>query len=141
MKKNRKMTKRMSVTARTSMRFGGVLVVFSVMVILNILSSASRNQLLKAKGALESQLADLEEARTRESTHWEEMKVPEKIEQALLRHGLRMNLPRPEQTVRMGRDGQPLPGQYSLAKARQRGALNEKQSAKYRRAKRKVGVH
>lgn len=140
MRKNRKMTKRMSVTARTSMRFGAVLVLFSVMVILNVLSSSSRNQLLKTKGALENQLADLEEARTRESTHWEEMKVPEKIEQALLHHGLRMSLPRPEQTVRMGRDGQPLPGQYSLVKARQRGVLNEKQSAKYRRAKRKIGV-
>lgn len=140
MRKNKKMTKRMSVTAKTSMRFGAVLVLFFVMVILNVLSSSSCNQLLKTKGSLERQLAKLEESRTRESTRWEQMKVPENIERALLRHGLKMILPRPDQIVRMGRNGTPLPGQYSLVKARQRVMQNEPQ-VKYRSSKRRRGVH
>lgn len=140
MKRNKKMSKRMSVTAAASFRFGTVLVLFFVMVILNVLSSSSRNQLLQTKGNLERQLAKLEEARMRESTHWEGMKVPDNIERALLKHGLKMIVPRADQTVRMDRNGIPLAGQYSLVKARQRGVLTERQ-VKYRDPKRRKEIH
>ena len=119
MRKNRRIPKKMSVVAANSMRFGAIIVFFFVMVILNLLSSSSCTMLLKEKGAKERELAKLEEARTQEATRWEELKTPEKIEVALLRHGLSMKLPRPDQCVRMRADGTPYPNQLSLKRARQ----------------------
>lgn len=120
MRRNRRVTKKMSVVATNTMRFGAIIVFFFVMVILNLLSSSSCTQLLKTQGELERELVRLEDARMRESTRWEEMKTPERVEVALLRHGLAMHPPRPEQTVQMKSDGMPYPGQISLARARQR---------------------
>ena len=112
----------MSVVATNTMRFGAIIVFFFVMVILNLLSSQSCTQLQNAKGALEREIVKLDEARTRESTRWEELKTTENIEAALLRHGLSMRTPGPAQTVRLRPDGQPLPGQLSVSKAKMRNA-------------------
>ena len=121
MRKNRKIPKKMSVVATNTMRFGAIIVFFFVMVILNLLSSSSCTQLLKVKGELEREIAKLDDARMRESTRWEEMKTSEKVEEALLRHGLAMKFPGADQTVRLMADGRPRPGQLSVAKARMRG--------------------
>ena len=110
----------MSVVATNTMRFGAIIVFFFVMVILNLLSSSSCTQLQNAKGVLEREIVKLDEARMRESTRWEEMKTTENIEAALLRHGLSMKLPRPDQSVRLMADGTPRPGQLSLAKSKMR---------------------
>lgn len=123
MRKNRKMTKKMSVVATTTMRFGTVIAFFFVMVILNLLSSSTCTQLLKTKGELERELARLEDSHMREASRWEEMKTPERIEIALLRHGLAMKMPRADQTVRMRADGTPLPGQYSVVRAKQKSGM------------------
>ena len=120
MRKNRKIPKKMSVVATNTMRFGAIIIFFFVMVILNVLSSQSCTQLQNAKGALEREIVKLDEARTRESTRWEEMKTAESIETALLRHGLSMRTPGPAQTVVLRADGTPRPGQLSLAKAKMR---------------------
>ena len=120
MRKNRKIPKKMSVVAANSMRFGAIIVFFFVMVIINLLSSSSCTMLLKEKGAKEKELAKLEETRTQEATRWEGLKTTEKLEIALLRHGLSMKLPRPDQCVRMRADGTPLyQNQVSLRRARQ----------------------
>ena len=131
MRKNRKIPKKMSVVATNTMRFGAIIVFLFVMVILNLLASSSCTQLMKAKGEKERELVRLDEARMRESTRWDEMKTPEKVEVALLRHGLAMKLPRPDQNVRMRADGTPYPGQISLARARQRcgGAVASRSTA------------
>lgn len=131
----------MSVVATNSMRFGAIIVFFFVMVILNLLSSSSCTQLLKQKGEMEREIAKLDDARMRESTRWEEMKTTENIEAALLRHGLSMHMPRPDQTVRLLPDGTPRPGQLSLAKAKARLnvqtiATVKRSAAPYRRAAR-----
>ena len=39
-----------------------------------------------------------------------------------MKHGLAMKLPRPDQTVRLRPDGQPLPGQLSVSRAKMRNA-------------------
>ena len=122
MRKNRKMSKRMSVVATNTMRFGAVILSFFVMVILYILSSQSCTRLQNQKGAMEREIVKLDDALLRESTRWEEMKTPEKIEMALLRHGLAMKTPRAEQIVRM-ENGVPRPGQISLAKAKARNEV------------------
>jgi hypothetical protein len=131
----------MSVVATNSMRFGAIIVFFFVMVILNLLSSSSCTQLLKQKGEMEREIAKLDDSRMRESTRWEEMKTTENIEAALLRHGLSMRMPRPDQTVRLLPDGTPRPGQISLAKSKARLnvrtiATMKRSATPYRRAAR-----
>ena len=131
----------MSVVATNSMRFGAIIVFFFVMVILNLRSSSSGPQLLKQKGEMEREIAKLDDSRMRESTRWEEMKTTENIEAALLRHGLSMHMPRPDQTVRLLPDGTPRPGQLSLAKSKARLnvrtiATMKRSATPYRRAAR-----
>ena len=120
MKRNRKIPKKMSVVATNTMRFGAIIVFFFVMVILNLLSSSSCTQLQNAKGELESEIARLEDAKLRESTRWEEMTTPEKVEAALNARGMVMKPPRAGQTVCMMANGLPRPGQLALLRAKDR---------------------
>ena len=120
MKRNKKMSKKMSVMATNTMRFGAIILSFFVMVIFYILSSQSCTQLQNQKGAKEREIVKLEEALLRASTSWEQMTTPDKLERALLQHGLAMKTPRPDQIVRMMENGTPRPGQISLAKAKSR---------------------
>ena len=131
MRKNRKIPKKMSVVAANTVRFGGIVVFFFAMVILNLLSSSRCTMLTKERGAKELELSRLEEARTQEATRWEEMKTTDRIKAALLGHGLSMDLPRPDQWVRMRPDGTPYPNQLSLRRARQ-SAFGAPQPASYR---------
>lgn len=117
MKKNRKMTRRMSRVASTSFHFGAVIIVLFAMVILNLLASSSCQQLSKKIGEDEKLLKQLEDAKRQESTRWDQMKTPEKLEAALLRHGLKMIPPHAAQNIYMKADGTPYPG-YALAKAK-----------------------
>ena len=123
MRKNRKRTKKMSVVASNTMRFGAVILVLVVMVFVNFLASSSSQHLMASIGEKERQLAKLEEERVRESARWDEMKTPEKIESALLRHGLAMRYPKPDQVVRMKADGCPYPGQLSVERAKRRNGV------------------
>jgi hypothetical protein len=122
----------MSVVATNTMHFGAIIVVFFVMVMLNLLASSSCTQLMKSIGEKERELTKLENSRIRESSRWEEMKTVEKIERALLRHGLSMKTPRADQIVRMRADGTPYPGQLSLSRAKR---LVSPATAKYRRSR------
>ena len=130
----------MAVVATNTMRFGAIIVFFFVMVILNLLSSSSCTQLLNEKGEKERELAKLEESHRRESTRWEEMKTPEKVEAALFRHGLRMSTPRADQCIRLNARGVPYPNQLALTRLRQRAgtAATVRYVAPSARAKRKV---
>ena len=117
MKKNRKRSKKMSVMASRSMHVGGVLVMFFVMVIVNLLASSSCNQLMKSIGEKERQLARLENDRERERARWDAMKTAENLDKALLKFGLSMKYPRADQQVYMDSRGRPKPGQLSVARA------------------------
>ena len=123
MRKNRKVGKRMSVVAATTMRFGAILMVFFVMVVINQLASSRCTLLNKATGDLKRELERLEDSCQRESTRWEKLKTPENIERALIRHGLSMKTPRPDQCVSMMANGQPRPGQLALTRAKMRNGL------------------
>ena len=113
------MSKKMSVVATNTMRFGAVILSFFVMVILYILSSQSCTRLQNQKGAMEREIVKLDDALLRESTRWEGMQTPEKLEMELLRHGLSMSTPRADQIVRM-ENGVPRLGQLSLRRAKSR---------------------
>ena len=64
----------------------------------------------------EQKYASLESERVREEARWNEKKTPDKLERAMLQHGLLMNYPTPEQVVRMGDNGRPVPGQLALVR-------------------------
>ena len=132
MRRNTKIPKKMSVVAANSMRFGAIVVFFFVMVILNMLSSSSCTMLLKEKGMKERELERCEKTRMQEATRWEEMKAPDKMERALMRHGLSMRLPHADQCVMMRPDGTPYPNQQSIRRARQ-SEFGSQQPALYHR--------
>lgn len=64
----------------------------------------------------ELRYTSLENERVREAARWDEKKTPEKLERAMLQHGLAMGYAMPSQIVRMDASGRPIPGQLSLAK-------------------------
>jgi hypothetical protein len=134
MKKNRKRSKKMSVMASRSMHVGGVLMMFFVMVIVNLLASSSCNQLMKSIGEKERQLTKLENDRARESARWDAMKTSENLDRALLKFGLSMKYPRADQIVRMDSHGRPKPGQLSVARASRRSS-NAVNTAQVNRAR------
>jgi hypothetical protein len=64
----------------------------------------------------ERRFSTLEDERLREEARWNEKKTPEKLDQAMLQHGLAMSYPTHDQVVRMDGRGVPVPGQQSVAK-------------------------
>jgi len=132
-RKNRKISKRMSVNTAIATHFGAVIAFLFVMVILNLLANSSCQQLAKTIGDEEKELARLEDARTREETRWLEMQTPKSIERALLANGLKMKSAHATQNVYMRSDGTPYPGQVSIAMAIKRnGAVATAQVGKGR---------
>lgn len=136
MRKNRKRSKKMSVVVSNTMRVGLIVIFGFVMTILYLLSDSGCSQLSKAQGELVRELAKQEEALQRESTRWEEMRTPEKVEVALLQHGMAMRLPRPSQTIRMRKNGVPYPNQLSVRLAKQQGSAAPK-AVQYRRTRKR----
>ena len=129
MRKNRKMSKKMSVMAGRTVQIGAVMVMVFAMVIVNMLASSSCKHLEKTIREKERQLKRLDDEKERESAHWNEMVTSEKLEVALLKFGLAMKPPRAEQWVRLKSDGTPWPGQISVAKAAERNRTTD--TAKY----------
>lgn len=134
MRRNRKVPKTMSVVATNTMRFGLVIISFFAMVIINLLSRSSCRQLQNANGKLDQEIRKLEEARVREATRWESLKTPDKVEEALLRHGLSMKTPRADQTVVLMADGKPRPEQLSIARTKMRTGVEALASVRPSRA-------
>ncbi len=64
----------------------------------------------------EQKYTALENERVREEARWNEKKTPEKLERAMLQHGLLMTYPTADQVVRMDMNGRPIPGQLSLVR-------------------------
>jgi len=64
----------------------------------------------------EQKYSALENERVREESRWNEKKTPEKLERAMLQHGILMTYPTPDQVVRMDGNGRPFPGQLALAR-------------------------
>lgn len=133
MRRNRIVSKKMSVVTGMTVRFGAILVTLFVMVILHLLASSSCQQVQKTIGEKELELKGLDDERARESAHWEEMKTTEQLERMLAKHGLKMCYSKSDQVVRMTERGVPFPGQRSVAKYRMRFGQTAKNSAYGRR--------
>ena len=100
----------MSRVTSASLHFGAIIIVTFVMVILNLLADSSCKQLEKAIGQNEKLLKRLEKEQLQAQTHWDQMKTPEKLEAALLRHGMKMLPAHADQNIHMKSDGTPYSG-------------------------------
>ena len=67
-------------------------------------------------GRAEKELKRLESDYHRELSSWDAQKTTDKLHQQSIYHGLDMEPTKPEQIVRMGANGLPLPGQISVAR-------------------------
>jgi hypothetical protein len=132
MRKNRKVSKKMSRAASRSMHVGAVILMLFVMEIMNLLASSSCNQYMKTIGEKRKLLEKLEKDRERESANWERMKTPEKLEAALVYHGHKMRYPRQDQIIRLKSDGTAYPG---LAVNRAKRMYGAEDTAQLRRRK------
>jgi len=126
MKRNRKRNKKMAVVAVTTMRFGAMIFTLFLMTIMYTLSNSSYSHLVKQKCVKENELEKLKESYQRELNRWEMMKTPEKIETALLRHGLMMKVPSAAQVVKLTNKGMVFPNQYSVKRAKQGGEVTRR---------------
>ncbi len=139
MKKNRIVPRKMSVTTANSMFCAAVIFMLLLMVIVNHLASSSCTQLQKSIGNKKAELAKLENERLRENADWMKMITAENLNATLLKHGMKMQPPSPTtQIIRMGRNGRPVPGQVSLAKAQERKASAASRTAQYTTGRRTV---
>lgn len=116
MKKNRRMSRKLSVVTVHFMHLGAVLLTLFLMVIFNMVASSRCTQLERTLGQKRKVLERLDEEFERESARWEEMKTSERLEAALVKHGLSMHYPKASQIVRMRTNGTPYPGQLSISK-------------------------
>jgi len=74
----------------------------------------------------EQKFSSLENERVREEARWNEKKTPEKLERAMLQHGILMTYPTPDQVVRMDGNGRPIPGQLSLVRFQRNRSAGER---------------
>lgn len=132
MRKNRRVNKKMSVNVAIATHFGVLILTAFCMAIVNYLAYSNSQQLQKRIGVQERELARLEDAYNRETSRWAEMKTPERVERALLKHGLAMKPPRPEQNVKMKEGGTPYPHQLSVTMAQKRAQQQTGRFAKGR---------
>ena len=121
MRHNRKVSRRRSVIGMHVMHFGAVLLIVVGLLILNMLAESTCNQLMKSIGQkdrlLQARQAEYERAKAR----WEAAKSTDNLDRALNRRGLMMNFAKANQIIKVdGTTGKFLPGQRSVALARQR---------------------
>ena len=77
-------------------------------------------------GKAERRLNSLERDYQREVASWGELKTPDNLRVALVRHALDMGTANQEQIVHMNADGTPAPGQMSVARIRARRGVVER---------------
>lgn len=116
--RNRRVTRRMARVTSHTLCAAGIVVMLAVMTLLNVLASTAGKRLLDSIGDKERKLIRLDEDLARESAHWEEMLSPDRLERTLIRNGIAMKYPRPDQVIRMTAEGRVIPGQIAVARAR-----------------------
>ena len=119
MKRNRKLKKH-SRCAGNSVNIVALIVLsfFALMVYWS--QDARCSALSQEIGRAEREYKRLESNCQREASNWEDLKTLANLDQALIRHGIDMRQANQEQIVHMGANGQPEPGQISVARIRSR---------------------
>jgi len=74
----------------------------------------------------EQKLQSIEAEYAREEARWNEKNTPEKLEEAMLQHGIAMSYPSADQVVRMDTSGIPVAGQLSIARFKRSQSATER---------------
>ena len=113
MRRNRKRQAHARVLPRSA---AGIIVLFVSVILSYWFMDSKCAQLGQEIRKHEHKYAQLDDERVREEARWNEKKTPEKLEQAMLQHGIAMSYPTPEQVVRVDGAGVPLAGQLSVVR-------------------------
>ena len=119
MKRNKRV-KKYSRCAVNSVNAGALLVLMFFAMMVYWAQDAHCNELSQEIGKAEKELKKLESDYEREVSSWDELKTPDNLRQALIRHGIDMVQTNPGQVINMNASGKPMPGQMSVARIRQR---------------------
>ena len=134
MRSNRKISGKMSRMTVYALHFLGVFAAALVVVIFNQLASTMCTQLMKRVADCDARLAAEEGELERATAMWDAMKSSDNLGRALDKRGLALRYPDPNsQIIRMDVAGRPLPGQNSVAMARQRHGMETTASIGVRR--------
>ena len=117
MRRNKRIKKH-SRFATSSMGIASLIISGFIMMMIFFAMNAKCSSIAREIGQKERELQHLEEELMREQGKWDEMKVPDRLKTALTRFGLEMDVPRPDQLVRMSSAGRPVPGQLALVRLR-----------------------
>lgn len=131
MRKNKKISKRMSRITVNMMHLGAIMLTFFVMVVLNLMASSSCSQLTKIIADKEKQLADSKVELSKNIVRWDSVKSSVNLERALVVRGMCMNYPKSNQIVRMDERGRVIPSQNSVAVLRRKKQEQERSTASF----------
>ena len=119
MKRNKKVKKH-SRCAMNSVNIVALIVLSFLAVMVYWSQDARCTELTQEIGKAEKEYKRLERDCQREISSWEELRTPDNLRLAFIRHGLDMGQPNQEQVIHMNENGQPVPGQMSVARIRAR---------------------
>lgn len=131
MRKNKKISKRMSRLTVNMMHLGAIMLTFFVMVVLNLMASSSCSQLTKIIADKDRQLADSKVELSKNIVRWDSVKSSVNLERALVVRGMSMNYPKSNQIVRMDERGRVIPSQNSVAILRRKKQEQERSTASF----------
>lgn len=131
MRKNKKISKRMSRLTVNMMHLGAIMLTFFVMVVLNLMASSSCSQLTKIIADKDKQLADSKVELSKNIVRWDSVKSSVNLERALVVRGMSMNYPKSNQIVRMDERGRVIPSQNSVAILRRKKQEQERSTASF----------
>lgn len=113
-----KRVKKHSRFASSSMGIASLIVSGFIMLMIFFAMNSRCSAIAQEIGSKERELRALAQELTRAKTAWDETKVTRKLNHALTRFGLKMDVPREDQLVRMSVSGEPIPGQLAVARLR-----------------------
>jgi hypothetical protein len=93
----------------------GAIMMLATLALCYSLIADNNKDLIRQIREQQSELDRLHKEYIREEVRWNAMKSAEKLDAAMDEHAIRMELPRPDQVVRMDSDGVPFKNQASVA--------------------------
>jgi len=136
-RRNRRKSQTMSVMTGKFVHVGGIIAALVTMVVINLVAEARNSQTIRSIGEKEKLLVRLDKDLQRESIAWDQMTTAERLDEALIRHGLDMRYPKSEQIVRMSASGELVRGQESVRLAQCRRSSSGTVASTTRRRQRR----
>lgn len=123
MRRNRKRQVYAKVLPRS---VAGLIVLMVTLVLVYWVMDSKCAQLGQEIRKCEQKIQTLNAEYAREESRWSEKNTPEKLEEAMLQHGIAMSYPAADQVVRMDASGLPIEGQLSLARFKRSQGATER---------------